>query len=71
MNLCQKTYLLTNNLTICLIIMEINICEVRFALVCLYCLSILLFILFKIHVIRPVLNRIDILVETTVTDIQG
>ncbi len=51
--------------------MEINICEVRFALVCLYCLSILLFILFKIHVIRPVLNRIDILVETTVTDIQG
>ncbi len=34
MNLCQKTYLLTNNLTICLIIMEINICEVRFALVC-------------------------------------
>ncbi len=42
MNLCQKTYLLTNNLTICLIIMEINICKVRFALVCLYCLSILL-----------------------------
>ncbi len=67
----KKTYLLTNNLDICLIIMEINISEVRFALVCLYCLSILLFILFKIHVIRPVLNRIDILVETTVTDIQG
>ncbi len=42
-----------------------------------FCISVsILFIyfivyLFKIHVIRPVLNRIDILVETTVTDIQG
>lgn len=29
------------------------------------------FVLFQIHVIRPVLNRIDMLVETTSTDVQG